>query len=175
MQWSKIHAGVLFGCMGCMLTLQAVLAPQEQRDAHSLAEESAWQEYRAEDFCAHPAANQAAHQRDDHALEAAIQASRADAEFQEAFSAPFNGGMHHSSGTYTASTEIGSSNSTGVHSPLQHPEAHRAWFPPAHTFVGDTTPNGGSTDAGTVHKASCIAQEKVPDSTYSDVMAFLLG
>ena len=152
---------VLGSCRMHCLPLQAA---EEAPEAQSAAEETAWQEYRPEDFGTDVAAGQPGPQDEDELLRAAIQASKADALAQEARFMSANGGASH--------RVLADVVSNG---PAVNGSSHRTWFPPAEAFVGKTGPSGPTCEGAGQQETNPGMQKEGSEDTYSDVMAFLLG
>ncbi len=141
--------------MDCFLLQAAEEEPEPQSTPD-------WQEYRAEDFGIDVAAGQPGPENEDKLLQAAIQASKADAQAQEARFKAANGGASH--------RVLADVMSNGPAVP-----SHRTWFPPAETFVGKAGPSGPTGEGAGQQEAKSGVQKEGSEDTYSDVMALLLG
>lgn len=143
---------------------------EEAPAPETAAEETAWQEYRPEDFGIDVAAGQPGREEDeDELLRAAIQASKADALAEEArfISA------HGAGSCGWAADEV--STGPALEGTSQKPASHRAWFPPAETFASNADPSGPTSKGSGQQETDPGLQKKGSEDTYSDVMSFLLG
>ena len=104
--------------------------------SQTATEETTWQEYRPEDFGIGVAARQPGQEEDDELLHAAIQASKAQVLAEEACFKFVEGKDLHA----VAADKSG--NGPALNSIPQHAASHRAWFPPADTFVSEACPGG---------------------------------
>ena len=139
-------------------------AAEEAPEPQSAAEETAWQEYRPEDFGIDVAAEQPGQEDEDALLRAAIQASKADALAQKARFTSANGG-----GSHRVLADVMSNG------PAANGASHRTWFPPAEKFVSKAGPSGPTGEGAGQPEANSGVQKEGSEDTYTDVMSFLLG
>ena len=132
-------------------------------------EDTTWQEYRPEDFGIDVAAGQPGQREEDELLRAAIQASRAHIEAEEAAFMSVHGKGSH------AVLSHGADHGHVPNGASQHSASHRAWFPPADSFARAASPGGPPGKGADEQEASSGTHEKGSEDTYNDVMAYLLG
>jgi len=157
-----------------VLSLQADEAPQEFAEPQNAVEENEWQEYRPEDFGSIAGPLQPVHEvNEEEILQAALEASKAQAQaelvtHQQALLNFVNG--HDSYAPVNGAV----SNGPVLNGTSQHAASHRAWFPPADTFVSKASLHS-TAEEEEFPEASPVTEAKASDDTYSDVMSFLLG
>ena len=132
-------------------------------------EDTTWQEYRPEDFGIDIAAGKPGQQEEDELLRAAIQASKAHLEAEEAAFMSVHGKGAH------AVLPHGADNGHVPNGTSQHAVSHRAWFPPADSFACEASTSDPAGTGADEQVASSGAHEKGSEDTYNDVMAYLLG
>lgn len=139
---------------------------EEAPETQTAAEDTAWQEYRPEDFGI-DAAGQAGGEEEEEQLRAAIRASKADVLAEEALFMSTDDGI---------SRDVAADECSNGAALIPQPSAsHRAWFPPADTFTGKASLGKTPIKGIGQQEASSGTHKEGFEDTYSDVMAFLLG
>ena len=142
---------------------------EEAPEPQPAAEGKAWQEYRPEDFGIDVTAGQTGQEEEDELLHAVIQASKVDALAEEARFMS----VHGKGACRGAAEDV--STGPALKGTSQKSASHRAWFPPAETFVSKADPTGLTSRGAVQQEADPGMRKEGSEDTYSDVMSFLLG